>query len=108
MERTHKTLHVDRRANPGSGRVRSRDEALALLLVEDYDAIVLYSDDDDRDDSGLLDYLAATWPDYLRSVKVRRVAVSSVRSFTPRKDIELAPPRRQVEQDDVELHSAIG
>jgi hypothetical protein len=77
MGATGRTLHVDHRATPGPGRARSREDALRQLVRDEYDEIVLHNRSAGHDDSGLVEYLAATWPDYLRTVTVVSVSAGA-------------------------------
>ncbi|HEX8173263.1 MAG TPA: hypothetical protein VF824_22200 [Thermoanaerobaculia bacterium] len=64
---------IDSRAPAGEGSVRSRREALERLSAGEYDTIVLHTASAGRDEYDFVAYLAATWPTFLRCVKIRTI-----------------------------------
>jgi hypothetical protein len=71
------TLFVDRHGRASRDCVRTLEDAVARLIGDEYDTIVLYTATS-HDDVGLVEYLEATWPDLLRTLTVRRVSAGGV------------------------------
>jgi hypothetical protein len=69
-----KTLVVDRLGQASPDCARSLEETLARLIGGDeYDTIVVYGRGP-REDTVLVEYLAGTWPEFLRTITVRSVS----------------------------------
>jgi hypothetical protein len=64
------SLVIDRRGVSGPHRARSRSEALHLITSNEYDRIELHTKVAGRDDYGVVEYLAATWPAFLQRVSI--------------------------------------
>jgi hypothetical protein len=69
-----RTLHVDRDALPSRDCARSVEEAVSRLIGGDYDTIVLHTRAPRSEDDRLVEYLAGTWPEFLRTLKVINTA----------------------------------
>jgi hypothetical protein len=72
-----KTLTIDRLGQASPGCPRSLEEALARLVLDEYDTIVVYVRSG-REDVALVEYLAGTWPHYLRALTVKSVSGDAV------------------------------
>jgi hypothetical protein len=68
-----KTLLVDPRGETSEYRARSLEDAVAQLIGGEYDTVILYNAAG-RDELGLVEYLAGTWPSFLHSLVVKSVS----------------------------------
>ena len=66
-------LTLDRGRFPSRHCVASLDEALQRMTACEYGGIDLYTSRAGQDDYGLVAYLAATWPAWLRQITVRTI-----------------------------------
>lgn len=70
-----RTLHVGDDAERGAA---SLEEAIARLLAEEYEAIMLHCRSTEWDEHGVVAYLAGTWPQFLCSLEVTSVSPDGV------------------------------
>jgi hypothetical protein len=73
-----RTLVVDPSGKASRDCARSLEEAVARLIGDEYDTIVVFGSGG-RDDVAIVEYLAGTWPEYLRAVTVRSVPARAAR-----------------------------
>jgi hypothetical protein len=71
------TLIVDPSGTAAPDCARTLEDAVARLIGDEYHTIVVYGRDGSVD-LGLLEYLAGTWPEFLRGLTVRCVSAAPV------------------------------
>jgi hypothetical protein len=87
-----KTLIVDRDGLVSTDCARSLEDAVARLISDEYETIVVYGTAG-REDAALVEYLAGTWPQFLRMITVKSVSPDAVRLWDDR--IGLFVPERK-------------
>jgi hypothetical protein len=81
---------------PAHDRARTLEEALTLIITGEYDTVVLHTRTPGRDDYGLIDYLAGTWPDFLRTLTVLCVSEREPASARRRRPQTRRPARLEI------------